>query len=517
MPVLRLNDREHALQPGKTRLGGGTGVDVQISDDAQAGTQAVIDIAGGQVVIRRSGEAPVKVNGVPLGAEPTPLMHGDKIEIAGREMMYGEDTKAGTTRYVTHSDVKSILEKRGAPGATIASGGRLVSLVDGKEYTVSERGITIGRDASSDVVVAQNEVSRRHAEIVPSERGYLLHDYSTNGVYVNNVRVLQSQVLSRSDVVRIGTEEFRFYADVLISGTMKAATMPTPPVVEAQAKAAPPVPSSAPSSTPAPAPSSPVSSAAQPGSPASPAAPAPAPAKASPLPTAPAKPTAPPAPATAAGASRPSSAPASTTPDTTLRVSVPPEAVVAAPKAEAAAPQADSSVVRTDPRPVLAVLEVINEGVARGKRYEVRVPLAHVGRGAHNDIVIDDDSVSDTHAKLQRREDGWFLVDLGSTNGTYVGGSRVTSERRLDGTPDVRFGGVKLTFRPAETPAPAAKGTRAIATMPVDRSKLPKREPKSAAPARPAEPAPTERRGMSPWVWILILIAAVVAFYLLKS
>jgi predicted component of type VI protein secretion system len=133
-------------------------------------------------------------------------------------------------------------------------------------------------------------------------------------------------------------------------------------------------------------------------------------------------------------------------------------------------------------------------------------------------VAIEDDSVSDTHAKLQRREDGWFLVDLGSTNGTYVGGSRVTSERRLDGTPDVRFGGVKLSFRPADAPAPAAKGTRAIATMPVDRSKLPKREPKPAPTARPVPAeAPSERSGRSMWVWLVIIIAAAVAFYLLKS
>lgn len=507
MPVLRLDDREHALQPGKTRLGGGTGVDVQLSDDTQAGIQAVIDMSPGQVVIRRSGETPVKVNGVPLGAEPTPLMHGDKIEIAGREILYGEDTKAGTTRYVTHSDVKSILEKRGTAGATIASGGRLVSLVDGKEYTVPEGGVTIGRDASSDVVVAQNEVSRRHAEIVPSERGYLIHDYSTNGVYVNNVRVLQSQMLSRSDVVRIGTEEFRFYADVLISGTMKAATMPTPPVVAAQPKA----PASPPPAAATPPPSAPPALAAAPQQ-------APAAAKAAPerpalAKPAPAKPTA----ASTTNALRPAEPAASINPDTTLRVQAPLESVAAAPKPVSQAAQATASEAKTDARPLLAVLEVINEGVSRGKQYEIRVPLVHIGRGAHNDVVIDDDSVSDTHAKIQRREDGWFLIDLGSTNGTYVGGSRLTSERRLDGAPDVRFGGVKLTFRPADTPAPAAKSTRAIATMPIDRSKLPKRETKPTASPRPTEAPPAERSGMSPWVWVVILIAAVLAFYLLKS
>src|SRR5205814_2247663 len=275
-----------------------------------------------------------------------------------------EDAKGGTTRHVMHDEARSILEKRpGAPRATIGSGGRLVSLVDGKEYTVPERGITIGRDASSDVVVAQNEVSRRHAEIVPTERGYLLHDHSTNGVYVNGVRVLQSQVLSRSDVVRVGSEEFRFYADVMISGSMPAATRPAPPT-------APPAPApskDAQATAPAlaavvdtPAPAAPIASAAEKG------------------------------PTVRAADTTPSGAGADAT-----------DLVPAVPDTPAPRPSAP------DTRPVLAVLEVINEGVARGTRFELRVPLAHVGRGAHNDIVIDDDSVSDTHAKLQRREDGW--------------------------------------------------------------------------------------------------------------
>ena len=479
MPVLRINDSQHTLGPGKTRLGGGADVDIRVSDDERIGTQAVIDLAEGQSVIRRNGDASVKVNGVPLGAEPTPLMHGDKIEIAGREVFYADETKGGSTRHVMQSEGRSVLEKRpGAARATIGSGGRLVSLVDGKEYLVPERGITIGRDASSDVVVAQNEVSRRHAEIVPSERGYLLHDHSTNGVYVNGVRVLQSQVLNRSDVVRVGGEEFRFYADVIISGTMPAATMPagaTPPTSQAPAPAA--------------------AAARVERAVASPAA-------ESPAPTAPAASKAP--------------APA----EETLRVAavpdVPPE-VPAAP-----APQAIPAPPHADPRPVLAMLEVVNEGLSRGKRYEVRVPLAHVGRGAHNDVVIDDDSVSDIHAKLQRRDDGWYLIDLASTNGTYVGGSRLTHERRLDGAPDVRFGGVKLTFRPADVPAPAPKSTRAIAQTPIDRSKLPPRQPRPNVTAKPMPAAATERsaeegRGFA-WKWVVILIAALaVAFYLLKS
>lgn len=482
MPVLRINDSQHTLGPGKTRLGAGADVDIRVSDDESIGTQAVIDLAEGQSVIRRIGEAAVKVNGVPLGAEPTPLMHGDKIEVAGRELFYAEDTKGGTTRHVMQSEVRSVLEKRaGAPRATTGSGGRLVSLVDGKEYLVPERGITIGRDAGSDVVVAQNEVSRRHAEIVPSERGYLLHDHSTNGVYVNGVRVLQSQMLNRSDVVRVGGEEFRFYADVIISGTMPAATMP--------AGAAPLAPAPAPAVASA---SARVERAVEPSPPVK---------------------TAPPPVAAAPAAAEPAAS--------TLRVAAVPDE---APSVPAAVPPVASATAPTpaapiaDARPVLAVLEVINESFARGNRYEIRVPLAHVGRGSHNDVVIEDDSVSDIHAKLQRREDGWYLIDLASTNGTYVGGSRLTHERRLDGTPDVRFGGVKLSFRPADVPVPASKSTRAIAQTPIDRTKLPPRQPRPTAPAKPAPVPAPERTGGSSWKWVLILLAAVaIAFYLLKS
>ena len=474
MPVLRINDVEHSLGSGTTRLGGGGDVDIRVSEDERLGTQAVIDLSEGHTVIRRLGDAAVKVNGVPLGAEPTPLMHGDKIEIAGRELFYAEDTKRGTTRHVMQSDVRSILEKRaGGPRATMGSGGRLVSLVDGKEYIVTERGITIGRDASSDVVVAQSEVSRKHAEIVPSERGYLLHDHSTNGVYVNGVRVLQSQVLSRSDIVKVGSEEFRFYADVMISGSMPKASMPTatPPTSSAAASAA----STAPSMPKAPDETAPQQAAEA------------------------EKPVPPLAPAVAASSAA-----------DTLRV------------AAIADDTSDKPAAAADSRPLLAYLEVINEGFDRGKRFDIRTPLVHVGRGAHNDVVIDDDSVSDTHAKLQRREDAWYLIDLGSTNGTYVGGSRLTTtERRLDGAPDVRFGAVKLRFRPADVPVPAAKSTRAIAATPIDRSKLPPRESRQPAPPKqPAAAAPTtsSKSSTSVWTWVALLIAAAaVAFYLLKS
>ncbi len=165
---------------------------------------------------------------------------------------------------------------------------------------------------------------------------------------------------------------------------------------------------------------------------------------------------------------------------------------------------------------MLATLEILNEGPARGKSFPLRTVLAHVGRGAHNDIRLSDESVSETHAKLQQRADGWYVVDMGSTNGTYVGGTRVIGERRLDGAPDLRFGGMKMRFAPAGVESAAeveAKGTRAIAA--VDRPRRP-----TVAPASTSAPAPVEEKtgGVPLWVWILVAIAVVAgAFFALKG
>src|SRR5579884_3210339 len=216
MPVIKINDQQYSLRPGPNRVGAGSDADVRVDENPSLGVQAIVEVANdSKAVIRRVGDgSAVRVNGVPL-VDPTPLIHGDKVEIAGRELLFADDSKAGATQYVSANEVAAIAAKRAGPArATAATGGRLVSLVDGKEYTIPASGITIGRDAASGVVVAQNEVSRKHAELVPAEGGYEIRDFSANGVYVNGARIDKSTVLSRSDVIRVGSEEFRFYADV---------------------------------------------------------------------------------------------------------------------------------------------------------------------------------------------------------------------------------------------------------------------------------------------------------------
>src|SRR6266516_1791273 len=194
----------------------------------------------GQVVISKAvPEAEVLINGVRLGAEPTPLLHGDKVEVAGQELTFVDERRSGSTQYVQAMSVPQAMAqakaeaKGGKGGATANTGGRVVSLTDGREYAVAGSSLVFGRDASCDVVVSGKDVSRRHAEIVPTPKGYLLVDSSTNGTSVNDVRVEGQRLLARADVITIGEEKFRFYADTVAPSPPTAnpsSTVPPPSV-----------------------------------------------------------------------------------------------------------------------------------------------------------------------------------------------------------------------------------------------------------------------------------------------
>ncbi|MEP6990477.1 MAG: FHA domain-containing protein [bacterium] len=464
MPVLQLDDQQFPLRSGTTRIGAGTDADVVVPGYSGIPVEAIID-AGPMPTIRRADDAShVRVNGVLLGAEPSPLMHGDKIEVAGLELRYADDAKGGATQFVSANDLAAAAGTRraGVARATAASGGRLVSLVDGKEYAVADSGLVFGRDASCDVVVPQNEVSRRHAEIMIGDDGYVLRDTSANGLYVNGERVQESRKLARADILRIGSEEFRFYADVLAAAASPAAR-PAAPAAVAET-AAPTTPMTVPIDVDL--------------------------FEMDLVPTMPTPPaSAPPAPM---------------------------HPVSAAPTPAASAPAAAPPGALKDPRAVTAVLESLNEGPGKGTRYELRSALGHVGRGAHNDVRLSDESVSETHAKLQRREDGWYLVDMGSTNGTYAGGSRVVGEKKLEGSPDVRFGGMKFRFTAlGGQDVSETKGTRAIAAV---RTTAP--VPEAVPDVATAAPAPVSTRGGMPgWLWVVVgvLVVAAAAFFLLKA
>ncbi len=94
--------------------------------------------------------------------------------------------------------------------------------------------------------------------------------------------------------------------------------------------------------------------------------------------------------------------------------------------------------------PVARLLVLESPALPQGSTVEVREPT-RLGRGAENAIRIDgDDFVSTRHALLEPRPDGLWVEDVGSTNGTFVNGGRVTTARLLSPGDVVRIGQTDL-------------------------------------------------------------------------
>ena len=71
-----------------------------------------------------------------------------------------------------------------------------------------------------------------------------------------------------------------------------------------------------------------------------------------------------------------------------------------------------------------------------------------VGRGEEADLQVDEPLVSRAHARLERRGDAYFVLDLGSTNYTRVNGE-VVAERELRDGDEVRFARARCVYRAA--------------------------------------------------------------------
>ena len=397
---LEIGGERYALAAGETAIGSASDNKVVLEGEGVQPRHAVVQATQpGSAAIRAvAAEAEVRVNGVRLGAEPTPLLHGDKIAIGRHELRVVDSTRGGSTQLFDSGAFADLVPPRSSKPAAGTTGGRLVCLTDGREYNVGQGPLRIGRDASSDVVVTGNDVSRHHAEIRSDPQGYVLVDLSVNGSYVNGERSGKTHLLARADVIRIGNDEFRFYADA-------ASPASEPP--------------------------------------------------------------------------RPSTPP----PGATSRLS---DTMHGVPVATATAEESGS----TPPSPTAAPLAsfLFRSGELKGRRLPIKVPVANIGRGDYNDVVIADPSVSTMHAKLQRRDAVWILTDLGSTNGTFVEGERLTGEAPLGPGTTLKFGDVSALFEPLDesVPAPKANTTRMMAQVEVD---APSSAPAAQSAATPAEPS----------------------------
>lgn len=232
----------------------------------------------------------------------------------------------------------------------------------------------------------------------------------------------------------------------------------------------------APASEPAPA--APVEPSAAPGAPAEPAVPAwEAPAEPAPAAEAPPPAAEPAAPAPSADANTnvasggetmamPAWTPPAATPPPPAEAAPPAEAPAASeapPAAEAASPIeaaptapnvertifVDSTAVPPaagDAVPALPEGElVIASGPDSGHTFRVSGPAIRIGRAPDNDMVLRDPATSGHHARVERRGNEFYVVDLGSTNGTLVNGEVVMEHLLKDGD-SITIGQNAVTF-----------------------------------------------------------------------
>ena len=90
-------------------------------------------------------------------------------------------------------------------------------------------------------------------------------------------------------------------------------------------------------------------------------------------------------------------------------------------------------------------LMLLTTGPAAGSTVLVDADVLTLGRDPGSDVFLDDVTVSRKHAELRRREDGFYVHDLGSLNGTYVNRERVDITK-LASRDEIQIGRYKLVF-----------------------------------------------------------------------
>jgi hypothetical protein len=93
----------------------------------------------------------------------------------------------------------------------------------------------------------------------------------------------------------------------------------------------------------------------------------------------------------------------------------------------------------------LVILDPQRSGLPKEAAFPLRSG-AVVGRHPGNAIPINDEFISTRHAELRQDAEGWWVTDLGTTNGTFVNGARVAAATQLHAGDEVRFGRVRARF-----------------------------------------------------------------------
>jgi pSer/pThr/pTyr-binding forkhead associated (FHA) protein len=102
-------------------------------------------------------------------------------------------------------------------------------------------------------------------------------------------------------------------------------------------------------------------------------------------------------------------------------------------------PVAEAMAIPTRPMPPAGVAAgpqaelTIESGPDAGHAHRAGEKALRLGRSPDNDVILRDPATSGHHARLERRGDVFWVVDLGSTNGTFVNGEAVQEKQLNEG------------------------------------------------------------------------------------
>jgi pSer/pThr/pTyr-binding forkhead associated (FHA) protein len=89
----------------------------------------------------------------------------------------------------------------------------------------------------------------------------------------------------------------------------------------------------------------------------------------------------------------------------------------------------------------------VTEGPLAGTSLRLRDAGTLIGRNPECALVLDDDFASGRHARIFEKDGGWFVEDLGSTNGTFLGAQRLTEPMPVEVGSVLRVGKTVVELR----------------------------------------------------------------------
>ncbi len=106
------------------------------------------------------------------------------------------------------------------------------------------------------------------------------------------------------------------------------------------------------------------------------------------------------------------------------------------------ASSSDQRKVRRHPREI-----VVHHPTGQPEVVALNGAAVTLGRSTVASVVVDDVYVSDEHAQVMPLDDGWVVRDLGSTNGTFLNGAKVTQPTALAAGDHLRIGKTRIEVR----------------------------------------------------------------------